>query len=595
MAGGLLNLVSVGNANVILTGEPTKTFFKVTYSKYTNFGLQKFRLDYEGSRDLRLTSPSQFTFKVKRYADLLMDTYLVVNLPDIWSPIYNPAPENNYEWIGYEYRWIRNIGFMMIKSIEINCGSALLQRYTGEYLAAMVERDFNATKKDLINRMTGNVPELYDPANAYGRVNAYPSAFYTNNTVVDTSSIVQSEPSIRGRTLYIPINTWFTLNSRCAFPLISLQYNELSITVTLRPIQELFQVRDVADQANRYPYIQPDFNQEQYRLYRFLQTPPDVRIDAQYQSIVNVYENQIMSWNANVHMMATYCFLSNEESRVFAAEDQVYLVKDVFQYEFYDVTGSSKIKLENSSGMVSSWMWYLQRNDVNMRNEWYNYTNWPYDSLPSNVQIAPRDIPLPPRYNGSLDEFNYIYSDIRTGYYNPNMILTVGPIKNPNTDIPNDARNHDTGYYISGDINSDNQRDILLSLGILFEGDYRENMFPSGVYDFIEKYTRTAGSAKDGLYCYNYCLSTSPFEYQPSGAINLSKFKNIELEFTTYIPSVSPLNKETVLCGDNGLPLAVSTKPSWQLYDYTYNLVLFEERYNILSFIGGNCGMMYAR
>jgi hypothetical protein len=24
-------------------------------------------------------------------------------------------------------------------------------------------------------------------------------------------------------------------------------------------------------------------------------------------------------------------------------------------------------------------------------------------------------------------------------------------------------------------------------------------------------------------------------------------------------------------------------------------LVLFEERYNILSFIGGNCGMMYAR
>mgnify|MGYP003341141706 FL=1 len=75
----------------------------------------------------------------------------------------------------------------------------------------------------------------------------------------------------------------------------------------------------------------------------------------------------------------------------------------------------------------------------------------------------------------------------------------------------------------------------------------------------------------------------------------MSKFKNVELEFTTYLPSTSPLVKETVLCGDNGLPLAISTKPGWQLYDYTYNLVLFEERYNILSFVGGNCAMMYAR
>ena len=52
MAGGLLNIVSVGNNNIILTGNPTKTFFNVTYSKYTNFGLQKFRIDYDGQREL---------------------------------------------------------------------------------------------------------------------------------------------------------------------------------------------------------------------------------------------------------------------------------------------------------------------------------------------------------------------------------------------------------------------------------------------------------------------------------------------------------------------------------------------------------------
>jgi len=146
MAGGLFNLVSVGNANVILTGNPTKTFFKIAYSKYTNFGLQKFRLDYEGSRDLRLTDDSVFQFKIKRYADLLMDTYLVVNLPDIWSPIYHPCPQNDGEWTPYDFRWIKDIGIQMIRSVEINCGSILIQRYSGEYLLAMMERDFSSER-----------------------------------------------------------------------------------------------------------------------------------------------------------------------------------------------------------------------------------------------------------------------------------------------------------------------------------------------------------------------------------------------------------------------------------------------------------------
>ena len=86
MAGGLLNIASVGNQNLFLTGNPKKTFFKFVYAKYTNFGLQKFRLDYEGSRNLNLNEKTKFTFKVKRYADLLMDTFLVVRLPHIFQP-----------------------------------------------------------------------------------------------------------------------------------------------------------------------------------------------------------------------------------------------------------------------------------------------------------------------------------------------------------------------------------------------------------------------------------------------------------------------------------------------------------------------------
>ena len=132
-------------------------------------------------------------------------------------------------------------------------------------------------------------------------------------------------------------------------------------------------------------------------------------------------------------------------------------------------------------------------------------------------------------------------------------------------------------------------------MGILLNGEYRENTLTRGVFDYIEKYTRTQGSAKEGIYCYNFCLNTSPFEYQPSGAMNMSKFKTVELELTTYVPAFdSERSTYNIICDEDGNPIGVN-KQNWRLFEYNYNLTVFEERYNILSFIGGNCGMLYAR
>ena len=50
MPGGLLQLVAYGQANIILTGNPSTTFFKASYKKFTPFGMQRFRIDYEGQR-----------------------------------------------------------------------------------------------------------------------------------------------------------------------------------------------------------------------------------------------------------------------------------------------------------------------------------------------------------------------------------------------------------------------------------------------------------------------------------------------------------------------------------------------------------------
>jgi len=557
MPGGLLNLVAYGNQNVYLNGNPSKTFFKTTYKKYTNFGLQKFRIDFDGQRNLRTTESSKFTFRMKRYAELLMDTYLVVQLPTVWSPIY-PPQDCSSNWAPYEFKWIDDLGTQMIEEVEISVGGQTLNKYSGAYLLAMVQRDFSTEKKALYDNMTGNISELNDPGNVAPRVNAYPNAYYTDSTQ-------GPEPSIRARKLYIPINFWFTMAAKMAFPLVALQYNELEINITLRPIQELIVIRDIEDQENNYPYIQPNFNDPLQQFYRFLQPPPDVALSN------TSYQDKRTNWNADIHLISTYGFLTEEESKVFAAQEQKYLFKSVYDWKFSNVTGSQRVKLESTMGMISSWMWTFQRSDINLRNEWSNYTNWPYKELPKNSTYAD------PSGNWSVP-------DCSGG-------TNIGPGYNP---LENPIFGHSSGLVTTGVFHPENQRDILLQLGILLDGKYRENVLDEGIYNYVEKYVRTSGNAPDGLYNYSFAIHNDPFDFQPSGAMNMSKFKDIQLEFTTYSPPLDPNAQVFDICDSSGNLIGVN-KPSWRIYDYNYDMTVFEERYNVITFVGGNCGLMYAR
>jgi hypothetical protein len=560
MPGGLLNLIAYGNQNVFLNGNPSKTFFKCKYAKYTNFGLQKFRTDFEGLRTLRLNESSHFKFKISRYAELLMDTYLVINLPNIWSPILPPDCVTRGQWRPYEFKWIKNLGTQMIKEVTFTVGGQIIQKFSGQYLYNLVERDFSEAKKKLYYDMTGNVPELNDPGNSGVRANVYPSAYYDG-------SQLGSEPSIRARTLYIPLNIWFTLASKMPFPLVSLQYNELYIDVELRSINELYVVRDVSTMDMNYQ--QANQNENLFQFYRFLQPPPNVELD---------YTNsdKRTNWAADVHLISTYAFLSEDEMRVFAEQEQKFLVKEIYEYSFPNVTGSKKVLLDSLS-MVANWMWYFQRSDAYLRNEWSNYSNWPYDYLPNDLQN-------PTQQNG----FASIQLPCGIGSYTPAIDPSgIGCFINQS--------NAPSNIYVTGQYSPANQKDIMQTWALLLDGKYRENEFEAGVWKYVEKYARSVGGSPDGLYFYNFNLNTDPFDFQPSGAINLSKFKNIEFEFTTYQPPLDPSAQVFTVCNQLTGELIGVNKPTWRIYDYNYDLYVMEERFNVLIFSSGNASLMYAR
>lgn len=549
MAGGLLNLVSGGTQNEVVYGNPQKTYWTSTYKHITNFGIQNFRLDYEGQRKIQLTTDSVFTFKVRRYAELLTSTYLVMDLPDIYSPIYKKYGvlkngSMGYMYYPYEFKWIKNIGAMMIRNIKFMIGGSMIQNMSGHDIVALANRDLNKTIKSKWDEMIGNVPDLYDPASSHG--NLYPNAVYTDP--LGTPYVAGAEPSIRGRQLRIPLPIWWGMNSQQAFPLVCLQYNELSIEVTLRPISELFQICDILNAEASTSVISPNMVTTEHQFNRFINPPTN---DGIYPPNT--------SWYENIHLSCNYVFLSDDEAALFASRPQTYLIREIRDHWFYELNVSDKIWLQNTSGLVLSWMMLFQRSDVQLRNEWSNYTNWPYSYLPIDVQMYPTD---------NTPDGNHAY--------------------NLRGDL----------IYVTGDRRPENIKEILIQMGIVIDGVIREEMKPSSVYTYEQQYLTIEGEGHKslpGLNCYHFCLKTDPFNLQPSGAMNLSKYGKIELEFVTNSPMVNPLADYKVICDIITGDQIATIKDAPKLLLYYYNLLVIEERYNVLRFMSGNAGLMNAR
>ena len=181
-------------------------------------------------------------------------------------------------------------------------------------------------------------------------------------------------------------------NTKTSLPLVCLQYSEVVIQVTLRPIREIFTINNIdgirvittddtggvdydyyvdynSNLRNLYQSIQPNLSIETHQLYNFLQPPPTIELDrADYNDKTN-------NWNADVHLISNMCFLTTEESRTFALNNQEILIKDIKYSKFYNIAGTARVRID-SNALVSSWMWFYRRSDAYKRNQWSNYTNW---------------------------------------------------------------------------------------------------------------------------------------------------------------------------------------------------------------------------
>ena len=185
MGGGLLQLVAYGAQDVYLTGNPQITFFKVVYRRHTNFSMESIEQTFSGTADFG----RRVTCQISRNGDLIHRMYLQTGIPAA----------------GAGKRFCDDLGFSLIKNIELEIGGQRIDKQYGQWMYIWNELSLDSGKTTGFNTMIGE-------------------SLGWDSTAT---------------TLYIPLEFWFCRNPGLALPLIALQYHEVKVNLEFRALAEL--------------------------------------------------------------------------------------------------------------------------------------------------------------------------------------------------------------------------------------------------------------------------------------------------------------------------------------------------------------------
>jgi len=341
MVGGLTQLVCKGQIDSYINVNPEISFYKFAYKKHTNFSFESVRLEFEIT-PLLDRKDTIFKCKINRYADLLSNLYFVYKLPAIYS--------NDK----YRFRWIKNIGTLLIKRAYLTAGATIIDNITGEYI--LINNELSLDKKDNYNNITGNVKSLYDPTLPV------PILKINNNYFTDISYPVGDKDrdvvSIAERELIIPLSFNFTKHTSLALLLLKLQLSDIYLNIELEDVENLYQVY-----LDGYDlYVSPRFYNEIFSY-----------------DLINIW-TFIKTNRLNAYVEANYIFLENDERALMMIDPITsILIEQVFISNFYNVKAGNElatfIELNGANTHNKEIIWTLKRDDYRNFNNHTNYTN----------------------------------------------------------------------------------------------------------------------------------------------------------------------------------------------------------------------------
>ena len=480
--GGLYILVAYGSQNIILSGNPDFTYFYLVLKKYSHFSFESATLQVDGPQELFFDQPIQIRAKIQRIGDLLSDLYFTFTLPDIYSKYTTRSSQ-------YEFQWVRYIGAQIIQDASFFVGGTLVQQIDSDYIIASALTDQDETQYNKWQKLVGDVPELYDPANGqysgdagspYSRT-PKSDGFYPN--VYNAAGIAPQSnfPSIPGRDITLPLGFWFSQSPSLSLPLIALQYHECEVQLTLRPIQDLYTILDPSGLRVRpgQSTIASVVEKQTGNVTYLPNSDPGMFLN-QFLTDSGHAIPSLNTWPLNARLQATYIYLTEDERRTFAIQPLTYPVRQVTRYVFPNNSSRQYFELYTHNPVPRLIVIPRRSDAISGRNDWTNYTNWWL-------------YPLAP--------FIPLTTGLPTGYGSSGKLAIGGAI----------------------------QQDIIRQMRILCDGNEIQEIKPLQYFNDISSWKYAAGVFPSGLAIYSFALDTSKW-MKPSGTLNTSRVKMFQID-----------------------------------------------------------------
>ena len=318
----LVQLAAVGAQNMFLNSNPELSFFKDQMRTHSHFAMESRSITFNRD-DVNIFDMTRLTCNIQRYGDLISDMYFCFTLPSLYyDAVRNVRP-----------KWIRHVGETIVNNATVMIGGSVIGTCYGEWLSIYNSLTMPLSKLHIYNKMSGNDVECYDPDVLVNEVSA-------------------TRPFVAGRRVVVPLNFWFTRNPGCALPLVSMQYEFVTVNIELRPVMDLFLVN-----VQGAGYVRPQSGNAAHQLANFNTT-------------------QVIQTTLGIapYIEVNYVTLDDPERLRFIKESQDYLIEQTVRVEKDGVFGNTPLNISLQNPVKE--LVFVAR-DVRVRdtNEWTNFTN----------------------------------------------------------------------------------------------------------------------------------------------------------------------------------------------------------------------------
>lgn len=483
MTGGLIQLVAYGVQDLFLTRDPQITLFKIVFRRHTNFQIEQVPQYFIEEPDFG----KRVSCLLSRQGDLVKGITLVINLPRIKSIVGNFGGTLQ----NVKFAWVRKIGYAIIKYVEIEIGGQTIDKHYSEWLNLWDELFGNKNTDDGLNKMIGNVPELYN---------------FTDNK--------------EAYTLYLPLRFWFCNNPGLALPIVALQYADVKINVEFNDLDKCF-ITSPTNYMEIYAADDPDFlpndfltqtvnKQTATGLFSFF----DLSKRTMYFKKISRNDFKTIDRNGNISIRDSIASIFSSNA------NRAYLIYG--SRNNYFVIGkfgtSSKSSTSQNIDNISIGKCFLLVDYVYLDDEERKrIINTKHDYLIEQVSyvsekviqssniIFKLDLTQPSKLLVWVVQYDYFFDNYNSDYFN----YTNSPIYN--------------GIKPSG-------KSLIISETIILNGKERINKRSYQYFNYLQIYQNLEHSVNEGINFYSFSLF--PNKYQPSGSCNMSQIDNIQIDLT---------------------------------------------------------------